>query len=283
MKVLITSMRNEADYIVEWISWHQMIGFDKFLIYTNNNNDNTISILEKLKKIGVVEFFELSPPKGKQPQMYAFNEGVKWLHKNKPKWISCLDADEFLVLKKDSCLDDYLDRFEPDIDAIAINWRIFGSGGIKYKGMGLTPERFLCAAPAPYKEHRQFKSLFKYNPDLVRFHHRAIYRKTITKNINYIYSDGVALSEADKEPYFPLDRTYITYDYAQVNHYTIRSHEEFLSKMSRGNGLDPALIENERHKEYLNKFDKASVYDNSALNFLERYIASYNLLSSKLN
>ncbi|WP_413694106.1 glycosyltransferase family 2 protein [Psychromonas sp. KJ10-2] len=129
MKVVITSMRNEADYILEWVSWNLMIGFDKIIIYTNNNDDDSLILLEKLQKIGVIEYFELNPPEGKQPQMYAFNKGMEWVHEHKPEWVCCLDSDEFLVLKYDSNITDYLSRF--NADAIAINWKIFGSGGIE--------------------------------------------------------------------------------------------------------------------------------------------------------
>ncbi|WP_413694105.1 hypothetical protein [Psychromonas sp. KJ10-2] len=53
--------------------------------------------------------------------------------------------------------------------------------------------------------------------------------------------------------------------------------------MSRGNGLDPVQVKNKRHEEYLNKFDKASVYDNSALRFLEQHIYHYNNLLKKID
>lgn len=277
MNVVITSMRNEADYILEWVAWNIYIGFDKVVIFTNDNDDDSLVILKKLKKLGYIDFFELTPPKDAKPQIYAFRKGVEWLHEHKPNWVACLDADEYLVLNKDENLDSYLDRFS-NADAIAINWKIFGSGNIKYKGEGLTIERFLFRAFDTYPLHGQFKSIFRYKEGLKRFHHRVFYDK---ENYKYIYSNGIELSDSAKKPGFKKEDKYIDYDYAQINHYTIRSFTEFLHKMDRGNGFDLARIKNSRHEEYLKRFDKNDVYDVSILDHLEGYIAQYEKIKKE--
>ncbi len=280
MKVVITSMRNESNYIVEWVAWNLMLGFDKCIIFTNNNNDDSLEILSRLKRLGVIDFFELNPPEGKKPQMYALSKGLEWAHVNKPSWIFCIDSDEFLVLKNDRNIDDYISRFDDEVDAIAINWRIFGSSGIEHKGLGLTPERFVMSAKSSYIEHRQFKSLFRYKESLTRFHHKAFY----DDDVNYIYSDGTKLKEEAKKPGFNIKyNNYINFDYAQLNHYTIRSLSEFREKMRRGNGLDEVGVENKRNENYLLCFDKNSIFDNSALNFLESYIKVFNDLNKRID
>jgi len=41
--LMITSMRNEAPYILEWLAYHRSIGVDGFLIYSNDCDDATSS------------------------------------------------------------------------------------------------------------------------------------------------------------------------------------------------------------------------------------------------
>lgn len=278
--VVLTSCRNESQYILEWVSWNIALGFDKVIIFTNDNTDNSLEILEKLKSAGYVEFFVLDPPADKSPQMYAFNKATQWLHEAKPNWCCCLDMDEFLFLKEDECLDDYLSRF-PDADAIAINWKIFGSSDIEYKGQGLTIERFLLRANDGDIAHHQFKSLFKYRDDLIRFHHRALYKNNSEDELNYIFSDGTLMPFKARQPGFRKEDAYVDYSLAQINHYTIRSLEELRSKMKRGNGLDHNLQENHRVDSYRKKMDKGDIYENDILNKLPLYLNTLHRIKSE--
>jgi hypothetical protein len=42
--------KDEAAYLPEWIAHHLALGIDSVLVYVNNTTDNTIQLLEKLKK-----------------------------------------------------------------------------------------------------------------------------------------------------------------------------------------------------------------------------------------
>ena len=280
MKVVITSMRNEADYILEWVAWYVYLGFDKVVVFTNDNTDSTINELDKLHKKGVVEYYELTPPKESRPQMYAFNQGLKWLHENKPEWAMCADADEYLLLNKHNNINEFLNSFPADTDAIAINWKIFGSGNLNFKGNGYTIERFLLRAKDNYPIHSQFKSIFKYNNKLTRFHHRAIYGKQNVEKTKYYFSNGNELSDSAKRPGFKKEDSYINYDVAQLNHYTTRSIGELAEKMTRGNGFDKNLEENPRVVEYRKKFDKNDVYESNILDHLNGYMETIRRLKS---
>ncbi|MDI6004294.1 glycosyltransferase family 2 protein [Cobetia marina] len=276
-KVVITSCRNEGDYLLEWVAWNIYIGFDKVIVFTNNNTDNTLDVLEHLKKKGVVEYYELSPPEGARPQMYAFTQGLKWLHTNKPDWVACLDADEYIVLKEHNSIEDYLQALDFP-DAVAINWKIFGTSHLLSKGKGLTPERFVFCAETNAAVHSQFKSLFRYREDLLRFHHRAIYKNSSAAELKYVFADGTPLTDTQRLPGFRSEDAYINHDAAQINHYATRSKSELSHKMSRGNGFDASLSANPRELDYLKKFDKNTSFDNCILKELEGYVKVYDQL-----
>jgi hypothetical protein len=55
MRVLaVTIMRNEAPFLLEWIAYHQHIGVTDYLIYTNDCEDGTDFLLDRLAALGVV-------------------------------------------------------------------------------------------------------------------------------------------------------------------------------------------------------------------------------------
>ena len=281
MKLLVTSVRNEAPNIAEWIAWHKMIGYDHFLVYTNDNTDNTKDILEKISRLGFLTWVEQFPKPDDFPQMIAFDRAMEWIHEHKPDWISVFDSDEFLNLKVDMNLDEFVARY-PKADAIAINWKLFGSSEITHKGLGLTPERFLWAAYDDYFEHRQFKSLVRYNKDLVRIFHRAVYKDDFYANINYVFPDGRHVHKDFVRP-GPFNTAGGLYHYdfsiAQLNHYAIRSLAEYKMKRMRGSGIRKSSIEDAsdkiRDENYRRRFDKNIVFDNSILRRLDEYVQCY--------
>lgn len=52
--LILTSMKNEAPFILEWIAYHKAIGAKHFLVYTNDCSDNTNEILDRLAELGLV-------------------------------------------------------------------------------------------------------------------------------------------------------------------------------------------------------------------------------------
>jgi len=55
-KVIITTMKNEAPYILEWVAHHLVIGFDHIVVLTNDCTDTTNAILTRLDALGYVTF-----------------------------------------------------------------------------------------------------------------------------------------------------------------------------------------------------------------------------------
>lgn len=37
--MIVTMMKNEGPYIVEWVAHHLAVGFDRFLVFTNDCDD----------------------------------------------------------------------------------------------------------------------------------------------------------------------------------------------------------------------------------------------------
>jgi len=286
MKLLVTATRNEAPYICEWIAYHRIIGFDHFLVYTNNNTDESLVILKALSDAGIITYFENILSVGESPQKTAFTKATRWIHEKQPDWIMTLDPDEYFFPKKTNNLDEFLASCEQasgqSIDAIAINWRIFGSSGLQYKGLGFTMERFLQASKSGYPENRIFKTLFKYNENLTGMGpHRPFYRKGVVEGLCYIDADGTSLGMETRQM-GGFDKATITHANAQINHYTIRSMAEFRAKRQRGNGMAPVDFSvSSRDTSYLRRFDRNDEYENDILRFIQLTTKEYFELISE--
>jgi hypothetical protein len=52
--VIVTAMKNEGPYILEWVAHHLAIGFGHFIVVTNDCADGTDEILLALQRQGLV-------------------------------------------------------------------------------------------------------------------------------------------------------------------------------------------------------------------------------------
>jgi hypothetical protein len=51
---IMTMVRNEAPYLLEWIAHHRLLGFSQITIYDNCSNDASARILLPLSKAGII-------------------------------------------------------------------------------------------------------------------------------------------------------------------------------------------------------------------------------------
>lgn len=235
---LVSSMKNEAPYILEWVAYHRVIGFDNILIYTNNNSDRTLELFKKLDIFDWFNWKENEILEGESPQMKAFSDAFVNLN-GTASWVLVCDADEFLVLAEGIDLQDFLARHS-DADCISVYWKVFGSSGQNCKYPGLTIERFQNCADPEHKTSYIFKSLTKMSKIWSGFglHKPLVSKAANTDEINWIDSSGVKLAIHDGNPgpaikMLSNDR----YKLAQINHYMVKSLSEYRMKQCRGNGF----------------------------------------------
>lgn len=216
---VVAMARNEAPYLLEWIAHYRVLGFQQITIYDNRSNDASANILVPLAKAGVINAFQWSDRKSKQ--FRAYNHALRRL---RPfvEWCLFIDLDEFLVLDGDRSLEDILPH-EPDVMAVAIPWRPYGSGGRRNRGTGLTIERFSKAAP---RNSRFVKSMVRLRDVEVMGVHIPKHGKGRVVDVG---------GQSVDHPYRSRLR-WIASGPARINHYYNRSWEEFECKRARGRG-----------------------------------------------
>src|SRR5690606_11488643 len=68
---LFTAVRNEAPFLIEWIAYHKVIGFENIIIAANPSTDGTDELLAALDEAGEIMFVPHDPPEGVGPQRHA--------------------------------------------------------------------------------------------------------------------------------------------------------------------------------------------------------------------
>ena len=218
---LCAIMKNEEPYIVEWVAYHRLLGFDRIVIYENDSTDGTPQLLEALAHESLIEFVPWRNING-SPQMTSYADGAA---KCKTDWIMFLDADEFFNIHSHANVRDYIASFPADAVGIGVNWQIFGSAGQARFREGLVVERFQQAALASDRGNFHVKSLVK-PTHIAQIHMHA---SEVKDGVFYNASGGPYVAAR------PGIAKTVDWSKAQVNHYFNKSREEYAVKRSRGN------------------------------------------------
>jgi hypothetical protein len=228
---ICTVIRNEGRYLLEWIAYHRAIGIRDIFIYDNESSDHTPQLLSKLQKKGYLRYMRWETPPDRSPQLSAFEHYIR-VNQSDCGFVALIDLDEFIMLPE-CCrnINEYFmkqDLFREQIGAIAVNQRVFGSSGeINYRPEYVI-ERFHMTADRDYVENCWFKSFSR--PSLVSGVPNPHYVRL--KAGSYVNAIGEDL-DADL---IATGKVSAICDGLRINHYIIKSLEEFRAKQQRGGG-----------------------------------------------
>lgn len=228
--------KDEGAYFKEWIEWHHKMGVDKFYIYDNESSDQTKEILSPYIDSGLVEYNWFP---GYRMQLAAYDDCLE-RHRLDSRWIAFIDLDEFIVPLKDKFIPEFLKRFER-FPAVEINWLCYGSGGAVKKTSGGVIERFRHHSLPEHRLNRHVKSIV--NPkrvfNMIGCHEAA----RISGNAADSHGNEIKENFRDRMP---------QQDIIRINHYAVRSLEEFQEKCSRGRASGKKRFIDQ---EYFNRYD----------------------------
>ena len=231
----IACMRNEGPFVLEWVAHHRALGVSDFLIYSNDCDDGTDGLLEALAAGGAVTH-ERQEPRGRSVQWQALRAAKAHPSYAAADWAMCIDCDEFVTLKTPhESLPGLISAL--DADAVLMPWRLFGSGALlRYADEPVT-ERFTRAAPegmAFPAAARFFKSLFRVSA----FQRPGVHRPKPkpSKPARWVDGSGAPLPDgfAVAEDIILVPTPDVARGAVQLNHYSLRSAEDFLVKRRRG-------------------------------------------------
>jgi len=215
--------KNEGAYFKEWLDWHISVGVNHFYIYDNESADNTLQVLQPYIDKGIVTY-KLWPSEGiraRRRQMAAYDHCITQ-HRYDTRWMAFIDLDEFIIPVQDGTLPRFLQRFE-QFAAVEINWLVYGSGGQRERTDAPVMTRFRYHSEWLHPLNRHVKSIVQptrvYN--MIGCHEASHMNGLIADS----HGQPITHNFREREP---------QHDVIRINHYAVKSYEEFLSKQATG-------------------------------------------------
>lgn len=236
---LVATAKNEGPYILEWVAFHKLIGFDNILIFQNDSDDGTGRTLRILDEIGVVTY-RYNPARAGMHQLRAYRRAAATKTFRRADWAIALDLDEFLHIHTGDGSLRALSAALPQADEVLVNWRRFGWNDQAKITDALVTQRFTATErPEIIQENFvAYKALFR--PSC--FDRAGIHRPNgplIPEGDLRVCNGSGLLQDAFRR------RNYRSTDpggrgLAQINHYMIRDAASFVLKSARGSAHQAA-------------------------------------------
>ena len=232
---VITSIKDESPYIIDWVAYYRALGFGQIIIAQNDSVDGTDQLCLALADAGYITYLDNADPahapadlRGLAAQRRAYGWAQTLPNVQTADYMFLCDIDEYLELPGDASFATMLDRLDhPDI--ISFAWRMIGSGGAIQFDPAPVTDRFTRAAEptnvGTKRAFHQMKSAF--SPRLITDYnvHRP---QNVASDIRWVTPDGKSVNHsATTLPNFD-------YSHANLRHYHCKSRAEFMVKMVRG-------------------------------------------------
>ena len=240
--VIVGCMKNEAPYILEWVAYHRAVGFDNFLIYTNDCTDGTDAVLGRLQELGILQHRNNDDWKGNSPQQHALNQALKEPLIRDADWIAHIDVDEFVNIRTgNGRLEDFF-AAAPDATNVAMTWRLFGHNGVTALSEAPVIGQFdHCAPSFCPKPHTAwgFKTMFRNIGayEKLSCHRPNKLNDARAEGVKWVNGAGRDMTRDALRNGWRSSKSNIGYDLLQLNHYALRSADSFLIKRQRGRAL----------------------------------------------
>lgn len=251
MRILsVTSVRNEGTYLLEWIAHHQAAGVTDFLIFSNDCDDGTDQMLNRLDQAGIVTHIAHEKDGKKSIQWQALKAAWKHPLRKEVDWILVSDVDEFVNIHVTGhTFADLLGAVPEGTDGIAMPWRLYGHNDVSGIEDAPVTEQFTRAISTntyhPFAAW-MFKTLFRAKGPFNQLGvHRPKQRPEERAGLpNYVNGSGAPLPDwfARNQGRISLFGCTNGRALVEVNHYAVRSAAAFLLKRDRG-------LPNRAHKD----------------------------------
>ena len=240
--LIVSTMKTEAPYILEWVAHHRALGFDDFLIFTNDCEDTTDPLLDRLAETGVeggTLVHQVNTVLKRGPHKSALKWARDHVLLHRARWILISDVDEFVNVRGgDGTIRGLVRDLGPGTDVVSFPWKCFGNGGVEAFADRPVTAQFTTCEPVPKRGGRRMrdvKTMFR-RPEAM-YHlglHRPRVREEWQDRIVWKSPSGADIS-ARMNPgrawTMPWDGCQ---DAAYMHHYPLRSQEAYLLKKSRG-------------------------------------------------
>ena len=241
--------KDEARYLREWIEFHRLVGVERFFLYDDHSSDGGREAVTPWVSEGLVSVSDCPIPLREGGQGWAYADALRRARRL-TRWLAFIDVDEFLFSPGGTPLPEVLRDYEQH-PGVVVNWQVYGSSGLTVKPDGLVIESFVKRARMQWVRNRRIKSIV--DPT------RAV--RPIGPHF-FEYADGALAVTEGHEPVrvisvdpwtrrmrrglsrLPLIETdpyairrssvkQVSVGRLRLNHYAVRSRQEFEQKTAR--------------------------------------------------
>lgn len=255
--------KNEGRFLLEWIAYHRLIGVTDFLIYTNDCEDESPALLERLQEMGIAAHVPNPIAPGEQPQNKALNRAADHPLVTRADWVLQIDPDEFLMIKTGEGHVADLVATAPDADGICIQMRFFGDSGLSRLPDGLVIEHLTHASHENFEHNANVKTLARNVSAFSRVtaNHMPVFAEDAAAPPRMFNGGGeeiIGLAERSTR----VPDAARSMRYAQLNHYCVRTLADFRAKKHRGTA---ANNDKKLHRKFFDLRNRNDVEDTTIL------------------
>lgn len=251
-------VKDEGDYLPEWLDYHRKIGAGHFYIYDNGSKR---PVKEVVNALGYGEFVTVTNIPGQNKHVKAYQHCIDNFGYNS-RWIAFIDMDEFIVPKNETAsLPQLLEKYE-DYGGLGMSWLIFGSNHHIEKPAGSQLENFTRRSEVTFPPNRHIKSIVQ-----------PRYVQSAYKSHCFKFKAGYTCVN---EHFVPIEEAFadVSVDTIQLNHYYCRSLAEYRQKVERG-------ISDTKRKRKMEEFhyhdgESNAVEDTTILKILDKLKTAQN-------
>ena len=275
--LVATGMRNEGPFIVEWVCWYRMLGFE-VLVATNDCTDHSVALLDAFQSAGWLTHAPHKPREGQPPQKSALRKIITHPLTAEVDWTLICDVDEFLVLHHHETIAGLIGPAPHDFMAMVFNWKCFGQGEWDRYQDGIVHRQFRRCGMGHLPMNRPFKTLLRNPTDWNRLgaHFPHGFRGDWAAHDSRVVTpSGTPLPQFNAPENHPirfLEKEQIDHETAQMNHYIIRAKESYDHKRDI---LTAAGFKLRYTDEFYNRYNRNGMRDVTAARFQDRFAAMH--------
>ncbi|MET4128437.1 glycosyltransferase family 2 protein [Roseovarius sp. MBR-6] len=235
--VIVTPMKNEGPFILEWVAHNLAIGADVIAVFSNDCSDGSDALLDRLDAMGKLRHFD-NTSKQPAPQRRAYRRFLKMDLTGPEDWVIPIDADEYINVHCGDHTLRALTSAVPQARTLSMTWRLFGNGGVVDYREGFLTDQFTRAAADITRRPPQawgLKTMFQRG----LWEHIGVHRPkrpTVESfaDLHWYNGSGQPMPERYMRGAWRSGPDSLGYDLVQLNHYALKSCESYLVKKARG-------------------------------------------------
>ena len=263
---VVAIFKDEGRYLKEWLDYHLLAGVKHFYLYNNDSTDNYAEVLAPYVEKKLVTLINFP---GKAMQIPAYIDALQRF-RFFCRYMAFIDLDEFIFPKTNRSIVEVTDEIlshDSKAQALAVSWHMFGSNNLETADYSRgVLERFTRRAPDKWETFFESeKNVSRAGNMYVKLiaNPRSV-KMLLGSHVGIHFGENYSVNERGEKIVSYANESMCT-DKITLNHYSIKSREEFFNKTRRG--IADKLEDELYTKILFDVSDRNEVFDDGILKY----------------